>query len=334
MKTKTFLALVIFFFSLSIVYGDTRGYLSFEYTSGQTGSDEPPPMFRNAQLGVIFSGEIGKRFFYVAEFRVRGTGVDVDQALVSFAPSELFSLSAGLYLIPFGAYNQSSRPHETLLVKLPLHVEEMYPSRWRDIGILTEGNLGFLFYASYFGNGIVEGEDLSSGQQFEDNNKNKAKGGRVGIVFSEKFAAAVSYYRGKYDENEERSVNLYGVDVTWDVAGFQLFFEFAQASLENPESFSSGEATGYLVQLSFPLGKLQPVASYQRLDYEDRFHGAGFADSFTPGAGILLHKARWSVGVVFIPLPNLLVKIEYDFDQDNIQDLKTKAFSAQVALSF
>ena len=334
MRKRAFFFILILFFSLSFVLGETNGYLSFEYISNYRGSSLPPPTFKNIQMGVLFSGEITKGFGYVAEARIREEIVNIEQALISYTISDYLSFGAGLFLVPFGIYNQANRPHETLFIKPPLHVEEMYPLSWRDIGIVVEGDLGFLFYSSYIANGLAEGEDIKSNQKFEDNNKDKARGGRVGLYFGRDFSAGVSYYRGNYDVNGERNLTLQGADVIWEIMGFQILGEYAKAVLENPEPFVSGEATGYFIQASFRLWFFQPVGSYQCLKHEDPFHGTGFTDSLTPGVGILLEKTRWTVGLVFSPIPNLLIKIEYDFDQDKILGIKNNTFLVQTALGF
>lgn len=334
MRIKGVIFLIIFFLSLPQVQGKTTSYLSFEYLSGQIESEGALPTFKNAQLGIIFSGEIRRKFDYTAEVIAQEVKVEIEQAWVRFKPSAHFSISAGLYLVPFGRYNQSSRPYQTMLVRLPLHVEEMYPSRWRDIGVMIKGNYGSLFYTAYLGNGLAEGKNLKNSQQFEDNNKDRAKGTRFVLFLSKQLEASISYYRGKYDENSERNLTLQGTDITWKSGGFQILYEYAKALLENPEPYSSGEAAGHFVQVSFALGNLRPVVSYQHLKYEDPFHGEGFTDPLSPGTGILDEKSRWALGLVYFLSANLLFKIEYDFNREKIQELKNNTFSVQVALSF
>lgn len=334
MRIKGVIFLVIFFLSLPQVEGKTTTYLSFEYLRGQVECEEAMPTFKNVQLGIIFSEEIQKYFDYKAEVRVQELRFDIEQAWIRFKPSVYFSISAGLYLVPFGRYNQRSRPYQTMLVRLPLHVEEMYPSRWRDIGVLLEGKLGPVFWTTYLGNGLAERDNLKNSQQFEDNNEDKAEGGRVSLNLSKQLEVSISYNRGKYDESGQRNLTFRGADVAWKSGSFQVLYEYAKAVLENPEPYSSGEIEGHFVQVSFAISNLWPVVSYQHFKYEDPFHGEGFTGPLLPGTGILDERSRWAVGLVYSPSENLLFKIEYDFNHEKTQELKNNTFSFQAALSF
>ncbi|MFB0566497.1 MAG: porin [Candidatus Aminicenantaceae bacterium] len=334
MKFKVVFSLLIFFSSCLAGFGDTSGYLSFEYIKGQKESDTHQGTFRNAQLGIIFSGEVIPEFDYAAEARYRETKVDVEQAWIRFKLSEALSFKVGLYLVPFGRYNLSNRPHQTLLINLPLNVQEMYPSSWKDLGFLIEGKAGLLFYSAYLGNGLAEAENLKSSQQLEDNNKDKAKGARIGLLISQELFVGFSYYRGKYDKESKRDITLYGADFAWESENFHVISEYLKAQVENPEPFSSGNAEGYFIQIYIDIDKLRPVVSYQNLKYDDPFHGKGFILPSYQGRGILEEQSRWALGLVYFPSPYLLFKFEYDYNKEKTLELQNNTLSVQVALSF
>lgn len=334
MKFKTVIAILVSFASLSAAQEKPIGYLSFEYINGQKEGEAPKGTFGNAQLGIVFSGEITDKFDYLAEVRYRENEVKVEQTWVRFKSSEAFSLSVGLYLVPFGKYNLFNRPHQTNLIKLPLSVKEMYPSSWRDIGVVLEGRMGSLFYTTYMGNGLGEGENLKTGQQFEDNNEDKAKGTRLGLFLSQQFVVAFSYYKGKYDDDNARNLTLKGADLEWELEGVRILAEYSKATLENPEPYSSGKAEGYFIQVSFNIDNLRPVVSYQNLEYKDPFHGPNFIKPFYSGLGISEDKNRWSFGFVYFPSQTLLFKFEYDYNRERLVELENNTILAQVALSF
>lgn len=336
MKTKSICFLLIFFSFLpvSLAQGQIAGYLSLEYIKGQEQSDAYLGSFRNSQLGLVFFGDIALKFDYAAELRYEETQIRIEQAWVRYKPSESFTLSVGIFLVPFGEYNQTNRPYQTSLINPPLLVEEMYPSRWRELGILIEGRMSSLFYSAYIGNGLGENEDLRRSQQFEDNNKDKAIGARAGVFLSQNLAVALSYCRGKYDEDNSRYLTFQGADLVWETEDFRIFTEYSKAKLENPEPYSSGEVEGYFVQVSFDIDNLRPVVSYQYLEYNDPFHGPGFVRPSYPGGGILEEKSRWSFGLVFFLSPKLLCKLEYDSNREKDFELLNNTISAQVALGF
>ena len=120
----------------------------------------------------------------------------------------------------------------------------------------------------------------------------------------------------------------------WEFEGLHILSEYLKAELENPEPYSSGEAEGYFVQVSFDIDSFRPVVSYQYLEYNDPFHGPGFILPFYPGRGISEEKNRWSFGMVYFLARSLRFKLEYDNNREKIFELKNNTISAQVALSF
>lgn len=335
MKIK--IALFFFLFSALIVpvHGKINAYLSFEFEKGQSQSVLSHGSFQNAQFGLIFTGDISPKIDYISEvlFQQDAT-VDINQALVRFKSSESFALKFGLYLVPFGKYNQSNRPHQTMLVKLPLHIEKMFPLSWRDIGILLEGKFSGFVYSAYLGNGLSEAESLSKGQQFTDNNPDKGKGVRLGLALSQEIEIGYSYYIGKGDEGDKRNIDLHGLDLSWISRGFQILSEYARAQVENPQNFPTGKAEGYFVQVSFDMDRFRPVVSYQWVKYRDHFHGRGFIKPDYFGAGISEEKNRWAVGLEYIASPNVYFKLEYDFNTEKEFEIRDNTFSAQLALIF
>ena len=328
------------FFILSVflapvcVLGKTSGYLSFEYIKGQDQSDLVDGSFRNSQFGLIFSDKIAPRIDYAAEFRFKEESrIELEQAWVGFNLSNSLNFKLGLYIVPFGKYNLINRPHQTMLINAPLIVEKMFPPSWRDMGVQLEGRAGNIFYSGYWGNGLFESENLGGSQQFEDNNLNKAKGARLGVALSQSLEVAFSYYRGKYDEENERDLILEGIDLIWSSEGFQILSEYLRGTLQNPENFSEGKVEGYYIQVSFESSNFRPVASYQRLKYEDPFHGQGFS-SAVPGAGISEEKKRWTLGVMYFASENVFLKFEYDFNREKDLEIKNNSYSFQVSLSF
>lgn len=333
MKRKAFFFLVVLLALFSSLQARITGYLSLDYTQGEREFDLSHGTFQNSQAGLLFSGEITPALSYLTEIRFNAESeVELDQAWISLGSSEAFNLKLGLYLVEFGRYNQLNRPHQTMLIHPPLNVEKIYPSFWRDIGIQVRGRWRSFFYSAYLGNGLSEEEELSRGQQFKDNNRDKGKGGRVGLTLGQGLEIACSYYNGKYDEANERSLSLQGADLFWVEEGYQIYAEYTRASLELPDG--TGTAEGFFVQAVMNMGRFWPVACYQLLDYEDGFHGLGFISPDLPGAGISERKRRWALGFMVQAAENLILKFEYDFNREKDADLKDDSFSIQAALSF
>lgn len=335
MKFKIFLIFFALFFLIAPVSAKTTGYLSFDFAKGQEESDVSKGTFQNAQLGLILSGEIARKINYLSEALVHtDSKVEIEQAWLGLQPSKSFQLKLGLYLVPFGRYNQFNRPHQTMLINPPLIVDYLFPVRWRDIGILAEGRISIFFYSAYLGNGLSESQTLNGGQQFRDNNANKAKGLRLGAFPSRGIEVAYSCYKGKFDDQNRRNLFLQGVDLKWEANGIQICSEYYKAHIENPEDFPSGSAEGYYIQASFEIKGLLPVVSYQKIKYADEFHGQGFVGSMNGGKGISIMRNCWSLGLVCFISGNVLIKAEYDMNREEKQEKRNNVLSAQAAFSF
>lgn len=312
-----------------------NGFLSLDFIKGQEQSIYSHGTFGNVKGGIFLSPERPAKFSYAFEVQFkRQSEIEIEQAWVGFTPSDAFRLKAGLFLVPFGKYNEANRPYQTSFIVPPLSIEESYPSSWRDVGILAEGKTGSLSYAAYIGNGLRESQDLKGGQQFEDSNSDKGWGGRLGLFLGQEIEIGISYHRGKYDDPGERELILRGADLTWRTKDFLVYSEYTQSFIENPPLFSRGEVEGYFIQLALNFRSLTPFLSYQKSNYEDSFHGLGFLRPSYAGMGIFREGSRWAAGVVVFLTPEILFKAEYDFNRKPDIDLKDDVFAAQVAVHF
>lgn len=301
------------------------GYLSLEYIKGQAESAYPKGNTANLLAGVLAQGRAGQKFAFGVEGRTLGvSSFGLVEAWAGFMPAETFTVKAGLFLVPFGTWNRSSRPHQTLLVRTPLNLEYLYPESWRDIGVVVEGQVGVLTYAAYLGSGLAEAERLGGGQQFEDNNNDWAKGGRLGLVFSQEIQAGISYYTGKMDEQGLRDLTLEGVDLAWVTPQWEVRGEYTKALIDNPEPFERGRSEGWSVWMSMSLRSIQPFGSYQTVEYTDAYHGGGIA----------LDHSRWAAGLRFVLSGSLFLKAEYDWNKEKGTALKNNQLQVQLGLSF
>ncbi|HDT11824.1 MAG TPA: hypothetical protein ENN58_03705 [bacterium] len=309
--------------------------MSFDFQKGEKESDVSDGSFGNIQFGLVFLGEISSKILYTAEIaQWQENKIDLKQAWAGIMFSDAFLIKMGMYLVPFGRYNQMNRAYQTKLVHPPLNVETLYPYGWRDLGIQLNGRMGGLLYDLYIGNGLAEGQYLNDLQHYQDNNSDKGRGGRIGWRIGEGFEAGYSYYSGRYDDNNERSMQMQGFDLIWVTQNSSLIGEYTRVDLNNPEGFNAGKGEGYFIQLSFPMESLNPVISYQSLIYKDPFHGRGYTGGNYPGEGIQDNRTRWTVGVMLNVQNNLLFKVQYDFNKEKENELKNNQFFIQAALVF
>ena len=301
------------------------GFLSLEYIKGQAESAYPKGDATNLLAGVLAGGRIGQRFGFGLEGRVAGvTEFGLIQAWAGFLPSQAFTVKAGLFLVPFGAWNRSSRPYETALIRTPLNLEYLYPADWRDIGVAVEGQVGVVTYTAYLSGGLAEADRLGGGQQFRDNNNDWAKGGRLGLIVSPEIQAGVSYYTGKMDDQKLRDLVLEGVDLSWVTAQWEVRGEYTKALVDNPAPFERGESEGWYVLMTMSFRGFQPFGSFQKVRYTDGYHGGG----------IDIDHRRWAAGLRFVLSGTLFVKAEYDWNKEKGIVLENDQVQVQLGVSF
>lgn len=322
------------FFQPAIGQYKLNGYLSAQYENGQEESDSPGGTFGRARAGLLFAGTAETIFTYGLEARFKSESrLEIEEAWVGVGTSSSFQLRLGLYLVPFGKYNTANRPHQNAFIQAPLMQAHLYPESWRDIGLIAGGKWGSLDYSVYLGNGLREGKDLQDGQQFNDNNGELGVGGRAFFPLSQSLEVGGSYYRGKYDDQGQRDLELWGGDISWKSQGFLFTYEYGKAYLDNPEGFGRGTAEGHFFLASLTLREFTPLVSYQTLKYIDPYHGEDYLDPLL-AVGIAKDVSRWAVGLVFSPAPNFLFKVEYDFNREAGVKLDNNTFLAEVSLLF
>jgi len=338
MKKLVFFCLS-FFFTLYVSAQTERlninGYLSVEYLDGQNESDYPYGTFQDPKLGLLFSGFLAARVDYVAEVSLQqDTRVELNQILLGLSMSNAFNFNLGLYIVPFGKYNENNRAHQTYLIEPPMNVKFFYPALWRDIGVQVSGTIVGLLYSAYLGNGLAENDWLYEGQQYQDNNRDKGFGGRAAWNVDQKFEVGYSYHRSKYDEKNSRSLVLQCFDASFVSQNYQLKGEYTWAYNENPEGYEDGSGIGYFALFTFNIQGLWPLVSYQHFDYEDPFHGEGFLSPLFPGLGISEDKERWALGLVYNVSQTAFFKLEYQFNREKGIEKKNDMLLVQAAVSF
>jgi hypothetical protein len=335
MKTRVIVLCALLAAPLALK-GETKpgGYLSFEFIKGQAQSGASQGSFQNLRGGLFFAGDLGEKFDFMFEMGLKSESkLEMEQASVGFKLAVESDLRLGLFLVPFGKYNESNRPHQTALVRAPLNLAGVTPSSWRDIGLVVRGRMGFLRYAAYLGNGLGEKDGAAAGQLFKDNNKDKGKGGRLGFIAGQGFEVGVSYYSGKYDETNALRLTLEGADLTWISNDYEVRGEFTKAVWKNPAGAPDGRSDGYFVLMALNFGKLQPVVSFQRLNRGESSPGARLLVS-EEGPETLGLRSRWAFGLRYFMSPTFLVKAEYDMNKEKGYALRNNVVQIQAALSF
>jgi len=314
---------------------NVNGYFSFEAIQGPAGLPSTAWSVTNLRGGLIFSGSLSTGLTFALEPTFApGETVGLTQAWAGITVSRGIGIKAGLFLVPFGKYNTARRPHEITLISDPDPIGTVFPVNWRELGLEAEATFGNFNAALFAGNGLAEAADFGAGQQFSDNNRNKAYGGRLGVALSTALEVGGSFYRGKADAANERAITMLGAHAAWASESIRASGEYARAMIENPASFDKGTAEGWFGLLEIRWGQWTPAASYRYSRVDDPFHGPGFSTVDGPGTGISRTGTNWAFGVAYSLATNVLLKLEYDRGREESADGWTSTIRAQAALHF
>lgn len=322
-------------FAADAVTINTHGYFSFDAVRGPEGLSSKDWSLMNLRGGLFFSGGLSSGLTFILEPTFApGENIGLTQAWAGLTFSQGITVKAGLFLVPFGKYNSARRPYETTLITDPSLIGVVYPVNWRELGLEAEATFGNFDLAVFAGNGLAEAADFGAGQQFKDNNRNKAWGGRLGATLSTSFRVGGSYYRGRADSANDRTLTMFGADASWLTESIRATGEYVKTTIENPDPFDKGEAEGWFGLLEIRWNQWTPAVSYQYLRADDPFHGPGFAGENLPGTGIFRDGKRWAFGVSYSLATYVLLKLEYDRERERGADKWTSTIQVQAAVYF
>jgi cell division protein FtsB len=298
-----------------------------------------------AYLGYKFSDSILFNSELELEHATTGEGdeekgeVSVELAYLEFRPWKRAGFRVGQLLVPLGFLNEVHEPPvfhgarrtdvETLIV----------PTTWRDVGGGLFGEAGPLQWRAYVvaglssegfraDAGIREGRQGGSQSRADD----LAVTARLDFTGVRGLLAGGSLFAGNSGQGAEAGgrrirgrVTLFDLHAQYQRRGLQLRVLYARtrigdAALINAANGLEGADSvgerqyGYYAQAAYDIMTLKPVGHwsvspflrYERLDTQDRVP-AGFARDPANGRRI------WTVGVGVKPIPNVVLKADYQW---------------------
>lgn len=235
------------------------------------------------------------------EFEHGGDEIAVEYAQIDYLWNDYVTITAGKFLVPFGAFNR--RLHPGWISKVPGRPYSNYhvvPTGWSETGVMVSGavaideNGGRINYAAYVTNGM-EGNagddirDLRNADSRDKNNNNKAFGGRLGIVPVAGAEIGVSTYSCKYDAvaDPELDLKIIGFDAEYHYEDyFEIRGEYNKAD-QDITIDSTDSKVGFYIQAALKLSVfdndlLMPMEFALRYSVQDFDDGAKDLTEITP----------------------------------------------------
>jgi hypothetical protein len=168
-----------------------------------------------------------------------------------------------------------------------------------------------------------------------DNNDNKAFAGRLGLVPGNigflplnGLDIGLSYYYGLYDNNDNRAISLFALDVTYKIGPFTFLFEGARADLDSGLSNRIIDGVrvpvptrmeGFYAQVNYSFWPTFLNNTFLARDKPSftlalRYDEIDTDDNRTTAGG---DRKRLVFGFNFRPLAGTVFKFEWLFDMDN-----------------
>ena len=335
------------------------GYIQTTFTDFEKQNAD----FNIRRLILFVGAEISRHFRFTSEieFEFGGTpfiGEDfgtkepgevlLEQAYLDWLIHPAINFRGGVVLVPVGAFNTHHDPPERELSERPLVDLFIIPTTWFEVGVglfgaFAAGNQLEVNYEMYVINGlddnITDGFGLRQARGSlgapGDNNDNKAFAGRLGLLPGNigflplnGLDIGFSYYYGLYDDDDDRAVSLFALDVTYKIGPFTFLFEAARADLD------AGLSNRIIDGVRVP-GPTQMEGFYAQVNYSfwPAFLNHTFLARDNPSFTLALRydeidtdddrttaggdRKRLVFGVNFRPLPETVFKFEWLFDVDD-----------------
>ncbi len=352
------------------------GYFDIEFKSDDTKDNNT---FDQHRLILKFDGDVNEWISFRSEIELEGGGADAsfltdNEIVLEYGELHLnfdnaINLKVGALLVPFGRFNALHDSPLRDLTDRPLVNRRIVPTTWTDagIGLYGEFNPSDSFRIDYdfvlingldsdF-SGTAGGGMRGSRNSFRsDNNDNKMFVGRIGLTpdfaFLDALNLGFSFGWGKYDDADDQSVSMFGLDWTAKKGPFELIGEWAMLDLERGAAEIAGGvpggASGWYIQGNYHFfpeswrssskffgdeSTFTLVARYGTMDTDDSAIGidrAARGDAFRDDA------QRFTVGMNFRPIEKTVFKIEYQwwFEADGIADANNDRFVMSFATFF
>lgn len=291
-----------------------------------------------------------------------GGSVSAEFLYLDYLHSSLLNLRAGLVLVPMGLVNEYHEPTTFLGARRPDVERLIIPSTWREIGAGLFGDIGPVSYKAFLVNGLRADRfgpgGIRSGRQKGANAQADDWAGVGGLTWTGPAGLQIgaSVYHGDSGQDLDIGVrttlleghfawNYKGVHVRGLIAGTRLddvaelnrlnFGLDGDAVVPDEDIESIGErmAGGYL-EIGYDVlqlvrageAALIPFARYERYDLQARVPD-GFGKSGRHDVNL------WTVGVNYKPLPEIVLKADYQF-YDNVAGALDNQFNVAVGYIF
>jgi len=214
------------------------------------------------------------------EYEHGGSEILVEYSVLDWSPtgSRELTFRIGKFLVPIGRFNEQLHPSfRWNQVSRPLMMRDVVPAVWGEVGLQVRGTVGSrtsLDYAAYVVNGLgsemvdpMDDEPIRHLRgNVEDNNFDKAVGGRLAITQRASTKQSVSFglsgYSGKIDPAGSERLTIIDADAQIVFEGLTINAELAKSYFGRKGDYFESFERGAYVQAAYAFGKTTLAGRY------------------------------------------------------------------------
>ncbi len=288
----------------------------------------------------------------------------VEQAYVDFLTNPKLNVRVGRILTPLGIINKKHEPPTFNGVERPSFAKYIIPTTWSSDGVGIFGTLApWLKYELYVVGGLDGSEFSATGGIRDGRIKERpslhepAVTGRFDfyplagrdVPHNQKFRLGLSGYYGGLDNGNKGSnpeingeILIYSTDFEYSISKFDFRGAIAHEIIDGAGDMGSGTASqifGWYAEGAYHFwpeawkkGKLKDsdAVVFARYDVFDTQHKMPSGVSRNPAGD----RSEWTIGVNFYPIPNLVIKADYQIRQDDTSNDLDSLLNAGVGWQF
>ena len=284
---------------------------------------------------------------------------ELASAQLDWYATDNLTISTGRLYAPIGFFNerlQSAWVWKS--VDVPLMFNQVFPNRFAINGVSARGAFypGMIpvkfEYAFFGGNGVALDDDNPGAGElanfrafsspFNDNNNDKAFGGRVGIALPELgiIAGLSGMTNGAYDNDGRDDLDLWGFDFSLHRGNWDYRFEMIQVNQQ--AAAGSIDRNGWYTQLAYRnlrsahriWNKVELLARVDSVDF-DGIDLTQLDLNSIRREDQTVDRHRFTLQANYYVHPSLIVKAGYEIlDEHGIDEISDNGFLAQVVFGF
>lgn len=332
--------------------GETKlggyGELHYNVSNYEDGSTEKTLDFHRFVL--FYSYYWNEKWSFMAEVELEHNLVaddegelELEQAYVSYRPSQYIGLKAGVLLANVGIINEFHEPPTFLSVERPEYASKIIPTTWFGNGISLFGNASGFDYTLTLMEGLnsdklkqenILRQGIRSGRQkgFEANAKSGMLNGRInytgfpGLLIG----TSLTFNNAAGDTSSNKILILEG-HIKYAANNVIMVAEFGRINYDKGEIEAS---QGYYIDLGYNIAnffeiptQIIPFIRYTQYNTAQQTISGGIFEE----AGSV---SKWLVGVSVLPFESVAFKIDYGQRTVKLNNEKTDLFNIGVGYMF